>query len=124
MAAVIIENKDMFYDRNRKITEESRVVFYQWLKTQPHLLLACNSKGSTFYVYYDFDIPAQKFAENLLEKKEVLVCQGGDASGRIEVSELAMGLETRSILRKGWHLRRVSGGVGQELRYGKLFYGP
>ncbi len=77
IAAVILENKDVFYERNRKIVEEARAALYEWLKSQPHLRLACDSSGPTSYIYYDFDIPAQKFAEDLLEKKGVLVCQGG-----------------------------------------------
>ena len=77
IAAVILEHKDVFYERSRKIVEEARVALYDWLKSQPHLRLACDSSGPTSYIYYDFDIPAQKFAEDLLEKKGVLVCQGG-----------------------------------------------
>ena len=77
MAAIILEHKEVFYARNRQITQASRAVLHQWLKTQPHLRLACDSLGSTSYIYYDFDIPAQKFAEDLLERKGVLVCQGG-----------------------------------------------
>ena len=77
IAAVILENKDVFYERNRKIVEEARAALYEWLKGQPHLRLACDSSGPTSYIYYDFDIPAQKFAEDLLAKKGVLVCQGG-----------------------------------------------
>ena len=77
IAAVILENKDVFYERNRKIVEEARAALYEWLKSQPHLRLACDSSGPTSYIYYDFDIPAQKFAEDLLAKKGVLVCQGG-----------------------------------------------
>ena len=77
MAAIILEHKEVFYARNRQITEASRQVLHQWLKTQPHLRLACDSRGSTSYIYYDFDIPARQFAEDLLEKKGVLVCQGG-----------------------------------------------
>ena len=77
IAAIILENKDVFYERNRKIVEEARNVFHEWIKTQPHLRLACDSAGPTSYVYYDFDIPTQEFAEDLLAKKNVLVCQGG-----------------------------------------------
>lgn len=77
MAAIILEHKEVFYARNRQITEASRQVLHQWLKTQPHLRLACDSRGSTSYIYYDFDIPARQFAEDLLAKKGVLVCQGG-----------------------------------------------
>ena len=77
IAAVILENKDVFYERNRKIVEEARAALYEWLKGQPHLRLACDSSGPTSYIYYDFDIPAQKIAEDLLAKKGVLVCQGG-----------------------------------------------
>ena len=74
---IILEHKEVFYERNRKIVEEARGVLYDWLKTQPHLRLACDSSGPTSYIYYDFDIPAQQFAEDLLAKKGVLVCQGG-----------------------------------------------
>ena len=77
IAAIILEHKEVFYERNRKIVEEARGILYDWLKTQSHLRLACDSTGPTSYIYYDFDIPAQQFAEDLLAKKNVLVCQGG-----------------------------------------------
>lgn len=77
IAAIILENKEVFYKRNRNIVEEARKILHQWLKDQPHLRLACDSMGPTSYIYYDFDIPAQQFAEELLAKKDVLVCQGG-----------------------------------------------
>lgn len=77
IAAIILEKKEIFYERNRKIVEEAREILHQWLKGQPHLRLACNSMGPTSYIYYDFDIPAQQFAEDLLARKDVLVCQGG-----------------------------------------------
>ena len=77
IAAIILEHKDVFYERNRKIADEGRVALREWLRTQPRLRLACDSAGPTSYVYYDYDVPAQKFAEDLLASKGVLVCQGG-----------------------------------------------
>ena len=77
IAAIILEHKDVFYERNRKIADEGRAALREWLRTQPRLRLACDSAGPTSYVYYDYDVPAQKFAEDLLASKGVLVCQGG-----------------------------------------------
>ncbi|QIB70058.1 aminotransferase class I/II-fold pyridoxal phosphate-dependent enzyme [Aminipila butyrica] len=76
IAAIVLENKDLFYKRNKNIVEEARAALYEWIKGQPHFKVACDSKSSTSFICYDFDIPALEFAQGLYEEKQVLVCHG------------------------------------------------
>lgn len=76
IAAIALENKDVFYARNKAIVEEGRKALYKWLETQPHFRAACGSKSSTSFIYYDFDIPAEEFAQGLFDEKGVLICHG------------------------------------------------
>ena len=76
IAAMILENKDVFYKRNLAIVTEARQALYKWLETQPHLKAACDSNSSTSFIYYDFDIPAEEFARGLYDATGTLVCHG------------------------------------------------
>lgn len=76
IAAIILENKEVFYQRNKKIVDEGRMAVEEWIETQPHFRLACDSMSSTSYIYYDFDLPAAEFAQKLYDAKGVLVCHG------------------------------------------------
>lgn len=76
LAAIILEHKDEVFARNLKICEEGRVALNEWLKDQPHFHLACESKGSTSFLTYDWDIPTKEFCEDLFDKTGALVCHG------------------------------------------------
>nr|WP_315019821.1 aminotransferase class I/II-fold pyridoxal phosphate-dependent enzyme [uncultured Aminipila sp.] len=76
VAAIVLENKDIFYRRNKTIVEEGRAALNEWLKTQPHFRVACDSMSSTSFLYYDFDMPAEEFAQRLYDEKSTLVCHG------------------------------------------------
>lgn len=77
IAAIVLENKDVFYKRNKEITDTGRAVLEEWISREPHFWIACNSMSSTSYVYYDFDIKAEEFAQRLYDTKSVLICHGG-----------------------------------------------
>jgi len=76
IAAMVLENKDVFYKRNLAIVNEARQALYKWIGTQPHLKVACDSNSSTSFVYYDFDMPADEFAQGLYDMTGTLVCHG------------------------------------------------
>lgn len=76
IAAIILENKEVFYKRNTAIVKAAQDVLKEWLKGQPHFKPAVESKSSTAFLYYDFDIPAADFAQELYDKKSTLVCHG------------------------------------------------
>ncbi len=76
IAAIVLENKDLFYRRNKAITDEGRAVLNEWLENEPHFRAACDSKSSTSYLYYDFNMDPVEFAKELYDKKGVLVCHG------------------------------------------------
>ena len=48
----------------------------EWLEKEPHFWAACDSKSSTSYLYYDFNMDPVEFAQELYDKKGVLVCHG------------------------------------------------
>jgi len=76
IAAITLENADVFYKRNEAIVREGREALNEWLKTQPHLKAACDSNSSTSFLYYDLDISAEDFAQRLYDEYGVLVCHG------------------------------------------------
>ena len=76
VAAIALENKDVFYKRNAAIINEGREAVKAWVDSEPHLKLACDSMSSTSFVYYDFDIPADEFAKEMYDRRGVLVCHG------------------------------------------------
>lgn len=76
LAAIILEHKEEVFARNRKICEEGRAALNEWLEGQPHFHLACQSKGSTSFLTYDWDIPTKEFCEDLFDKTGALVCHG------------------------------------------------
>ena len=76
LGAIVLENKDVFYRRNKAICDAGRKALEEWVKENPHFSIACPSMSSTSYLFYDFDIPAIEFAQGLYDTKSVLVCHG------------------------------------------------
>lgn len=76
IAAIVLENKDVFYQRNLAIVEEGRKALNQWIAEEPDFWVACDSMSSTSYVYYDFDMDPIEFAQGLYDTKGVLICHG------------------------------------------------
>ncbi len=76
VASMILEHADVFYKRNTAIVKAAQDALKEWLKVNPHFHVACESCSSTSLVYYDFDIPAAQFAQELFDAKSCLVCHG------------------------------------------------
>lgn len=76
LGAIVLENKDVFYRRNKAICDAGRAALEEWVRENPHFSIACPSMSSTSYLFYDFDIPAIEFAQGLYDTKSVLVCHG------------------------------------------------
>ena len=76
ITAIILENADKVYARNRAIVEEGRAALEEWVAENPHFSIACDSLSSTSLLVYDFDIPAEEFAQGLFDEKGTLVCHG------------------------------------------------
>lgn len=76
ITAIILENADKVYARNRAIVEEGRAALHEWLAENPHYHEVCDSLSSTSFLEYDFDIPAEEFAQGLFDEMGTLVCHG------------------------------------------------
>lgn len=77
IAAIALENKEVFYKRNKAITDAGREILQEWISAEPHFRIACDSMSSTSYINYDFDMKAEEFAQKLYDAKGVLICHGG-----------------------------------------------
>ncbi len=76
LASIVLENKDIFYKRNKAIVEAGRKALYEWIEGEPHFKIVCESMSSTSYVVYDFDMDPITFAQGLYDEKGVLICHG------------------------------------------------
>jgi len=76
IASIVLENADVFYQRNTATVRKAQAELKKWLVNNPHFHVACESQSSTSLLYYDFDIPAAEFAKELFDAKSCLVCHG------------------------------------------------
>lgn len=74
--AIALEHVDKIFDRSRKIVNKNKAIIDRWIEKNPYLHQYAKSYATTYLVHYDLDIPAQKFCDNLLDQKGVLLCHG------------------------------------------------
>ncbi|MFV0518026.1 MAG: aminotransferase class I/II-fold pyridoxal phosphate-dependent enzyme [Aminipila sp.] len=74
--AIALEHSDKIYARSRKIVNDNKAIIDKWLKTQTYLHQYADSYGSTYFIHYDLNVDAQKFCDDLLDRKGVLICHG------------------------------------------------
>ncbi|MGF6376740.1 aspartate/methionine/tyrosine aminotransferase [Clostridiales Family XIII bacterium PM5-7] len=117
LASIVLENKDLFYQRNKQIVEAGREALYQWLEGEPHFKVACDSMSSTSYLYYDFDMDSIAFAQGLYDEKGVLICHG-DCFEMERSFRLGYGFGDVEYLKKG--LAEISAYVKELEAKGKI----
>ena len=71
-----LKHKEKIFKRSREIVNANNKVIDQWIERNPYLHQYADSYSTTYLVHYDLDVPAQKFADDLLDRKGVLVCHG------------------------------------------------
>lgn len=71
-----LKHKEKIFARSRGIVEANKKVIDRWIENNPYLHQYADSYSTTYLVHYDLDVPAQKFADDLLDRKGVLVCHG------------------------------------------------
>lgn len=76
IVAIILEHKDVFLARSRKIAVDGRAALNAWIADEPHYRIVCDSHGSTSFLTYDFDVPAKQYAEDEMAQTGTLVCHG------------------------------------------------
>ena len=74
--AIALEHVDKIFERSRKIVNHNKKVIDEWLAKRPLLHQYADSYSTTYLIHYDLDVPAQKFCDDLLDQKGVLVCHG------------------------------------------------
>ena len=76
VASVALENYEKVWARARGILEPNKKIVQEWVKTQPHLSLRGDAKGTTCLIRYDYDIDSTELAVKMMEEAKILVCHG------------------------------------------------
>ncbi len=75
--AIALEHVDKIFERSRNIVESNKKIIDKWLAgNTKYLRQYADAHGTTYLIHYNFDVPAEKFCDDLLDKKGVLVCHG------------------------------------------------
>ena len=75
--AIALEHVDKIFARSRRIVNANKAVIDAWLaRNKKYLSQYAEAHGTTYLVHYNFDVPAEKFCDDLLDEKGVLVCHG------------------------------------------------
>jgi len=74
--AIALEHADQIYARSRQIVAANKAIIDRWLDGHPYLHQYAEAWGTTYLIHYDLDVDAEKFCDDLLEQKGVLVCHG------------------------------------------------
>ncbi|WP_425755188.1 aminotransferase class I/II-fold pyridoxal phosphate-dependent enzyme [Ihubacter sp. rT4E-8] len=74
--AIALEHVDKIYERSRKIVNANKAIMDKWLDGHKYVHQYADSYGTTYLVHYDLDVDAEKFCDDLLDQKGVLVCHG------------------------------------------------
>ena len=74
--AIALEHVDKIFERSRGIVNANKTVIDKWIEKNPYLHQYADAHGTTYLVHYDLDVPAEKFCDDLLDQKGVLVCHG------------------------------------------------
>lgn len=76
ISSIALENYEKVWERARNILLPNKEIVYNWVKTQPHLSLRGDAKGTTCLVRYDYNISSTELAVDAMEKAKILVCHG------------------------------------------------
>lgn len=74
--AIASENVDKIFERSRKIVNSNKAIIDKWLDGHKYLKQYAKAYGTTYLIHYNLDIDAEKFCDELLDRKNVLVCHG------------------------------------------------
>lgn len=74
--AIALENVDKIFERSRNIVNSNKAIIDKWLYGHKYLKQYAKAYGTTYLIHYNLDIDAEKFCDELLDRKNVLVCHG------------------------------------------------
>lgn len=75
-ASMALANKEMIFERNRKILIKNREILDQWVNETPEVSYIKPVAGTTALVYYKNDMPSYDLCVRLIKEKGVLFTPG------------------------------------------------
>ena len=94
IASIALENYEKMWARARSILAPNKKIVEDWVKTQPHLSLKGDAKGTTCLIKYDYDVDSETLAKDAMEdERKILFVPGDyfDEPGTIRVGYGAFG---------------------------------
>ena len=94
IASIALENYEKMWARARGILAPNKTIVEDWVKTQPHLSLKGDPKGTTCLIKYDYDVDSETLAKDAMEdERKILFVPGDyfDEPGTIRVGYGAFG---------------------------------
>ena len=76
LGALVLENKDVILDRNRKICAKNKELLKQWLKKNPLFSCVIPDEGTVCFLHYDLPLKSQEFCERLQKETGVFFVPG------------------------------------------------
>ncbi|MGI6212641.1 MAG: aminotransferase class I/II-fold pyridoxal phosphate-dependent enzyme [Anaerovoracaceae bacterium] len=73
---IALQHKDKIFERSRGIVNRNKKIIDEWVERQPLVHQYAEGWATTYLIHYDLDVGAEKFCDDLLDQKGVLVCHG------------------------------------------------
>lgn len=74
--AIALEHADKIFERSRNIVEHNKAIVDKWLDGHKYLHQYADAYGTTYLIHYDLNVGSEKFCDDLLDQKGVLICHG------------------------------------------------
>lgn len=74
--AIALEHADKIFERSRNIVEHNKAIVDKWLDGHKYLHQYADAYGTTHLIHYDLNVDSEKFCDDLLDQKGVLICHG------------------------------------------------
>ena len=74
--AIALEHADKIFERSRNIVEHNKAIADKWLDGHKYLHQYADAYGTTYLIHYDLNVDSEKFCDDLLDQKGVLICHG------------------------------------------------
>ena len=94
IGSIALENYEKVWARARGILAPNKKIVEDWVKTQPHLSLKGDPKGTTCLIKYDYDVDSETLAKDAMDDpRKILFVPGDyfDMPGTIRVGYGAFG---------------------------------
>ena len=76
LASIAFKHKDVLIERNRSVIETNKSIIQDWLKKNPSFHLALPEASTVSFLKYDFNLPSEQFAKEVLNQIGVFFVPG------------------------------------------------